>query len=426
MKALIITYYWPPAGGSGVQRWLKFVKYLQDYNVEPVVYIPENVSYPIVDDSLVNEIPKNIEIISHPIREPNNILSLFKKDSKQSAGFLNTNPSLLGRVLQYVRANYFIPDARKFWIKPSVEFLKKYLSENKIDVVITTGPPHSLHLIGLHLKKETGVKWISDFRDPWTDIDYFHQLPLSKKAKKKHHKLEQEVLLNSDAVLVVGKTMKENFSSYSKNIHVITNGYDTDTNLTTLKINLDTKFTITHIGMMNADRNPKILWEVLLEIIIENEDFKNNIEVKLIGKIATEVEDSLLVFPNKIINIIGYVSHAEVKKYQQSSQILLLAVNKVPSAKGIITGKIFEYLQAKRPILAIGPENGDLAEIFKETNAGIIVDFDNKQKLKLEILRLYSEYKKDNLIVKSKNIEQFQRKNLTKQLAVIIKEIIKT
>ena len=424
MKVLIITYYWPPAGGSGVQRWLKFVKYLQDFGIEPIVYTVDNPNYAIVDNSLENEAPKNVTILKQPIWEPNDVLSFFKtKNTKTSAGFLNPNPSIFGKILQYIRANYFIPDARKFWIKPSVKFLSEYLSNNCVDAIITTGPPHSLHLIGLQLKQKLAVKWISDFRDPWTEIDYFHQLPLTKKSIKKHQKLEKEVLENSDAVLVVGKTMKENFKQFSNNIQVITNGFDTENNSLENEVSLDKKFTITHIGLMNADRNPKILWEVLSELINEKKDFKNDIEIKLIGKIAENVNVSLRKLPKEIINKVGYVSHQEVKKYQQESQILLLAVNKVPSAKGIITGKIFEYLQAKRPILAIGPKDGDLAEILSETSAGHIVDFEDKNQLKEEIIKLYSEFKNGNLKVNSKNIEQYHRRELTKKLSEVIKTL---
>ena len=212
MKVLIITYYWPPAGGSGVQRWLKFVKYLQDFGIEPIVYTVDNPSYAIVDNSLENEVPDNITVLRKPIWEPNNIFSFFKKgNAKTSAGFLNPNPSFFGKILQYIRANYFIPDARKFWIKPSIKFLTNYLSENLVDGIITTGPPHSLHLIGLQLKQRLNIKWISDFRDPWTEIDYFHQLPLTKKSIKKHQKLEKEVLESSDAVFGCWKNNEREF-----------------------------------------------------------------------------------------------------------------------------------------------------------------------------------------------------------------------
>ncbi|WCC48350.1 glycosyltransferase [Tenacibaculum finnmarkense] len=308
-------------------------------------------------------------------------------------------------------------------MKPSVKYLEKYLSENKIDAIITTGPPHSLHLIGLKLKQKLNIKWIADFRDPWTDIDYFHQLPLTEKSIKKHHKLEQQVLENADATLVVGETMKENYKKFSKNIHVITNGYDSSKNEKNNVI-LDEKFSITHIGLMNSDRNPKVLWKALAELSEENSSFKNDLEIKLIGKLSDDVVADLEKYQFKNVEKTNYVPHKEVQKYQRNSQVLLLAVNKVPSAKGIITGKIFEYLQAKRPILAIGPEDGDLAVILKNTNSGTIVDFDDKEAIKKSVLNLYNSYKENRLQVSSKNIEQYHRKELTKKLSVILKQVV--
>ncbi|MDA8731573.1 glycosyl transferase family 1 [Flavobacteriaceae bacterium] len=422
-KVLIITYYWPPAGGSGVQRWLKFVKYLRDFNIEPVIYTVDNPSYPILDKSLESEIPKGLEILKQPIFEPNSVLSFFgNKKNKESAGFLNPNPAFFGKIAQYIRANYFIPDARKFWIKPSVKFLSNYLKNNKIDAIITTGPPHSMHNIGLALKEKFAIKWISDFRDPWTEIDYFKQLPLTKKAKKKHHQLEQEILEKSDMVIVVGETMRKKFYKHNHNIVVLTNGFDSYENSITKE--LDSNFSITHVGLMNADRNPAILWEVLHEISNQNIDFKNDLIIKLIGKTDETVIQDIQVFNPKNIVRIPYLEHEEVRKYQASSQVLLLSINRVPSAKGIITGKIFEYLQAKRPILCIGPEDGDAAAILKKTNAGKIVGFDHKNKLKATILKLYKDFKEEKLVVKSINIEQYHRKNITSQLAEVIKKVV--
>ena len=422
-KVLIITYYWPPAGGSGVQRWLKFSKYLRDFEIEPVIYTIDNPSYPILDKSSESEIPKDLEILKQAIFEPNSMLSFFgRNNKKESAGFLNPNPTFLGKIVQYIRANYFIPDARKFWIQPSVNFLSNYLENNHIDAIITTGPPHSMHLIGLELKKKLGIKWISDFRDPWTEIDYFQQLPLTKKATKKHQDLEQEVLIKSDMVVVVGETMKEKFLQHTKRIEVLTNGFDTIEDLSTQK--LDEKFSITHVGLMNSDRNPTILWEVLNEISNTNLNFKNDLRIKLIGKLDDAVIQDLKVFDHNTIETIPYLDHKDVSKYQASSQVLLLSINEVPSAKGIITGKIFEYLQAKRPILSIGPEDGDAAMILKNTNAGTIIGFKNKTALKATILNLYKDYKEGVLFVKSINIEQYHRKNITSQLAEVIKKVV--
>ncbi len=423
MKVLIITYYWPPSGGSGVQRWLKFATYLSDFGIEPVIYTVDNPSYAILDKTLENEVPKSVKIIKQSIREPNNFLSLFgKKNKKTSAGFLDANPSFFGKIAQYIRANYFIPDARKYWIKPSVKFLTEYLSKNTIDMVITTGPPHSLHLIGLELKKKLGVNWMADFRDPWTDIDYFHQLPLTNRAKEKHYQLEKEVVSMADCVLVVGKTMQQNYLKYNKKIEVITNGFDGGLN--TDNVQLDKKFTVVHVGLMNADRNPQVLFRVISELIKENKDFANDFQLILIGKLADDVNKSLEKHQLKsYVKIIDYLPHNEVINFQKMAQVLLLVVNNVPNAKGIITGKIFEYLQANRPVLAIGPTDGDLAGIISKTNSGTIVDFNDDKILRNTLIEFYKEYKNHNLVVKSKNIEQYHRKNLTRKLANIINSV---
>ncbi len=417
MKVLIITYYWYPSGGSGVQRWLKFVKYLREFGIEPIIYTVENPKYDFTDTSLFDDIPKDITVLRQPIFEPHN---LFKK-KKESAGFLNENPSFLGKVKKYIRANYFIPDARKFWIKPSVKFLQKYLSENTdIQTIISTGPPHSTHLIALQLKEKLPLKWIADFRDPWTDIDYFHKLPLTEKSLKKHHSLEKKVLQSADKVIVVGDTMKKNYQKITDNVLTITNGYDTE-NTKKENVILDSKFTLTHIGLMNSDRNPQILWEAIAEICKDNPDFKKDFLLQLIGKVDDNVLKDIEKYQlNDNVKIINYIPHSEVIDYQKKSQLLLLIVNNVPSAKGIITGKIFEYLQAKRHIVAIAPRNGDLDVILSKTNAGKTIDFDEKNILKEHLLTQYKDYKNNSLKIDSKGVEQYHRKELTAHLAKVI------
>ena len=423
MKVLLITYYWPPAGGSGVQRWLKFVKYLPEFGIEPVVYTVKDPHYAIRDESLVDQIPQGLEVIREGILEPGMILSGFgKKGKDSSAGFLNPNPSFIERQIQYVRANYFIPDAKKFWIKPSVKRLSDYLEKHEVDVLITTGPPHSLHLIGDALKKRFGISWLADFRDPWTNIDYFHSLPLTKSAIKKHHDLESMVLRNADCVLVVGKTMKEEFSDRNEKVCVLTNGFDDFEQPD--QVSLDREFSISHIGLMNADRNPHVFWRALGELVDESDAFKKDLVVKLVGKCAEDVYQS--IEENGLTDHVtspGYVSHQDVLRYQQSSQVLLICVNKVPSARSVITGKVFEYLQSKRPVLGIGPTDGDLAVILKETNTGQMVDFDDVKSLKKLIRQYYEKFKSGNLTVAPQNVEQYHRKNLTEKLAKLLKEM---
>ncbi|MGB5383252.1 MAG: glycosyltransferase [Lutimonas sp.] len=420
MKVLLITYYWPPAGGSGVQRWLYFAKYLSEMGLEMVIYTPENPEYALMDHNLVAEVPHDLKVIKTKILEPNQILAKIKGSKKQeSAGFLNPNPGFLERQLQFIRANYFIPDARQLWVKPSIEFLTDYLVKNPVDVVISSGPPHSMHLIGLALKENMSLKWIADFRDPWLDIDYFHQLPLTKKSKKKHAALEREVAKKADLILVVGKSMKEYYAQFNKNTQVISNGFVFKNS--TIDSQLDHSFSLTHVGLMNADRNPEMLWEVLGELLIEVEEFSKDLSINLIGKVDGQVKEQIK--KNNLENLTAYVDylpHDEVVKSQNSAQVLLLPVNRVPFARGIITGKVFEYLQSNRPILAIAPKDGDLAEIIEETQAGVVVDFHEKQKLKEEILSFYKKYKEQNLRIDSINIEQYNRR----QIAIKLKDLL--
>ena len=418
MKALIITYYWPPAGGSGVQRWLYFVKYLRDFGIEPVVFTVANPNYPIVDPNLDALIPKDIEVIRQKIWEPNNFLG--KRQKKTGAGFLPQKPSFLQKTAQYIRANYFIPDARKFWIKPSVERILKYLSSNEIDWIITTGPPHSVHLIGKAIKEQTNSKWLADFRDPWTEIDYFHRLPLTKKSLQKHKILEHTVISKADIITVVSANMLKSYKSINPNCHIITNGYDGEIALKNEA--LDSKFSLTHIGLLNADRNPHIFWKTIRKMIAENPDFKKKLQINLIGKIADEVQKSIATYKlEKHISIIDYLPHSEVFSYLKKSQVLLLFVNDVPSAKGIVTGKVFEYLRALRPILAIAPTKGDLSNILNYTKAGKVVDFQDMVLLEKQLTAYFDAFSNEGLKVDSKNIENYQRKNLSKQLALLLK-----
>lgn len=274
-KVLIVTYYWPPAGGPGVQRWLKFVKYLRDFNIEPIVFIPENPNYPITDAAFLKEVPEGIKIIQQPIFEPYQLASFLssKKTKRISSGIIQTkNQSTLEKILLWIRGNLFIPDARKYWIKPSVKAIANILQQESIDTVITTGPPHSVHLIGLGLKEKLGVTWLADFRDPWTTIGYHKKLKLTEGAKRKHKFLEKRVLNVADHVIVTSPSTKSEFQALTQQpISVITNGFD-EYHITEQP--LDKEFTMVHIGSLLTGRNPENLWRVLSEIISENIAFK--------------------------------------------------------------------------------------------------------------------------------------------------------
>lgn len=428
-RALIITYYWPPAGGPGVQRWLKFVKYFREFGVEPIVYAPENPNYPLVDENFsdqstgaASEIPSDIEIIKQPISEPYRFAKLFsKKKTKQiSSGIISKKEaSALEKLMLYVRGNFFIPDARVGWVKPSVVFLSKYLAENPVDVIITTGPPHSLHLIGMQLQKKMNLKWIADFRDPWTTIHYHKSLRLSKASERKHKALEAAVLKAANLITVTSQTTKKEFEIITNSpIEVITNGYDISK---PMDYELDSKFSISHIGSMLSERNPEVLWKVLAKICKENRDFKNDLHLKFAGAISDEVKKSLQDFElESNCSFLGYVSHSEALKLQCQSRVLLLVEINSSVTRAIIPGKLFEYMAARRPIIALGPKQSDMEAIINETKSGSFFNYWEEEGILVEILRLYASYKSGNLGISSEGIEKYCRRELTKQMALLI------
>lgn len=424
-KVLIIAYYWPPAGGPGVQRWLKFVKYLPDFKIEPIVYVPENATYPIIDQDFVKQI-NNVTIIKQPINEPYKIASIFSKKETQtiSSGIIKDQKkqSFIEKILLYIRGNFFIPDARVGWVNPSVDYLSTYIKTNAVDAIITTGPPHSMHLIGLELQKRFAVKWIADFRDPWTSIGYHKELKLTEKSAQKHKDLERQVLTNADAILTTSYTTKQEFAEITKKpIHVITNGYDV-THIE--KPMMDEKFTISHIGSLLSKRNPRILWKALKEILKENEQFRVDFQLQLIGKVSSEIVDTIKEFRlDTYLNLLGYVSHTEALKYQRSSQMLLLIEIDSYETQGIIPGKLFEYMAAERPVLAIGPRESDVEKIIKDTNVGKYFNYDDLDDVKKYILDCYLQYQQKNLKVYGMGLQYFSRKKLTEKLADVLKNI---
>ncbi|MDI9311758.1 MAG: glycosyltransferase family 4 protein [Limnohabitans sp.] len=422
-KVLIITYYWPPAGGPGVQRWLKFVKYLPDFGIQPIVYIPENPTYPLIDEKLLSEVSDKAIVLKNKIIEPYAWASFFSKKStkKISSGIIpnQKKQSFVQKIMLWVRGNLFIPDARVFWVKPSVKFLSEYIQQNNIETIITTGPPHSLHLIGLALKNKLNVKWIADFRDPWTTIGYHSELKLTKSSASKHKKLEKEVMQTSDELIVTSPTTKKEFEAItSKPIHVITNGYDSEN---VKKQPLDEKFTLAHIGSFLSNRNPQILWQSLQELIAENEEFKKTFELKLIGATSQEVMDAISKFGlTDFVNNLGYISHQEAVEHQRKSQVLLLIEIDSEETKSIIPGKVFEYIVSERPIIAIGPKDSDFAEIITSTNTGAFFTYQEKERLKTTLFNHFEKFLMGNLSVQAVGLQQYSRKNLTETLSKLL------
>ncbi|MBI1836650.1 MAG: glycosyl transferase family 1 [Flavobacteriia bacterium] len=423
-SAVLITFYWPPAGGAGVHRWLRFSNYFKENGVNLHVYCPENAEWPLIDKELESLISSEIKIIKRKIFEPHKYIGK-KNNPNVSGGFTRSNKSsIVQKLVIWTRGNLFIPDARMFWIRPSISFLKKYIKAHpEIKTIISTGPPHSLHLIARKLKKQfPNVKWIADFRDPWTEIDFYKELNLGKWADKQQHRLEKACLQEADEVVTISQNCAIGLETIAgRKIEVITNGYnfpefDQDS------IQLDQKFSIVHFGSMPFARNPEVIWQALHILCNENDQFRKDLEIKLVGPVDYTVQER--IEQNKLTSYfkhIPLVKHQESIQMQRETQVLLLVGNNTGNVKGILTGKFFEYLGAYRPILAVGAKNSDLEEMISFTKSGFFVDYNNLNEAKNAILHFYELFQKKQLHVHSENLSYFTSQELAKKFCELIK-----
>ena len=422
-KILIISYYWPPAGGPGVQRWLKFAKYLPEFNISPVLFVPENANYTIKDNSLKSEVCKDLEIIKLPIFEISSFFPWLKSLNSIRSGNIskNRNQSILQKIIFFLRGNLFIPDMKIFWKINSVNFLENYISENNIETIVTTGPPHSLHLIGLELKRKLNINWISDFRDPWVNLNYLNRFHLLPFIKKYHKKLRDKVINNSDAVIVTSKRLKELYSEINSNIFLVTNGYD----YSVTAIKLDKKFSISHVGSLYNERNPEFLWDIIDELSKSLQGFKNDLQINIIGNNNKKIKQELGKREfNDCIVYHDYVEHKKAIEFMCSSQVLLMLEVNDNESSYAIPGKLFDYLNSNRPIISIGPEQSEVGEILSNTGSGKFFSYKDYNSLKFYVEELYKNYL--NNLSSSKNnhnIEVYHRKNLTSKLVEVINKI---
>lgn len=369
-RLLIITYYWPPNGGAGVQRWLKFTKYLPEHGWQPVIYTPSNPEVILPDAALELEVPKEAELVKRPITEPYGFYKQLTgrgKDAKVHTAFLSEEKRQGWRedAALWVRSNLFIPDARVWWVKPSIRNLKAYLKDNPVDAVVTTGPPHSLHLIGRALKRDLGLRWIADWRDPWTNIDFYQQLKLTGWADRKHKRLERAVLKEADHTIAVGWTMAAELEALgAKHVDVITNGYD-PADVPSSPATVDDAFSLVHVGSLSATRNAPELWKALAQLCQQDPVFAAKLKLRFVGAVDHTALASIAAagLADKVERI-GPVSHAEAMRHMQQARVLLLLLNDTANAKGILTSKLFEYLSVGRPLLSIGPKDGDVARVL--------------------------------------------------------------
>ena len=437
-RVLIITYYWPPTGGSGVQRWVKFAKYLPSEGWQPVIYTPENPEQLAVDHSLEAEIPEGTEVIKTRITEPYELYKKFLRRSGHSKEAVEVNPvnaqnkSFAQKAAMWVRGNLFRPDPRCLWINPSVRYLKKYLEDHPVDLIVSTGPPQSMHLIGRKLAQQTGLPWIADFRDPWTKIFYFKHLSMTKATERWHQKMEKAVLDDADAVVAVSPLVQQEFQAMTRTpVELITNGYDEcdfpEGRDKDAAGGEDKDFIITHTGLFAADGNPTVLWDVLSEKCRKDEDFRKALKIKLIGKTDAQVLESIEEAGLKEnLEDLGYQKHSVAVQAQRKASLLILPLRKEPEYKAVLPGKLFEYLASCRPVMGIGQPDGAMSMILDKTNIGAVYDWEDSISMQKYIDERGKAHLSGTLILKDGDISVFTRRNLTHQMVELFNKVIES
>jgi glycosyltransferase involved in cell wall biosynthesis len=419
-KVLIITYYWPPSGGAGVQRWLKFAKYLPEYGWEPIILTvdPAYAAYPVIDSSLNENLPESVKVFATPATD---YFSIYKKDKSKipTAGFANnSDSSFKGKILRFIRGNFFIPDPRRGWNKFALKKACEIIESENVNHIITTSPPHSTQLIGLKIKKRyPGIKWIADLRDPWTDIYYYDMFYPTFISKMIDSQLEKSVLRNTDRIITVGSSLKDSYSLKVREVGnktaVITNGYD-ETDFKDISITNPPVFRITYVGTL-TEAYPVIgLISSLKSLRLQGKDFV----LRFVGTVPENTKGLILShIPETSAEFLSYVSHSEAIKYMMDSTVLILIIPLHKSNKTILTGKLFEYLASMKPILCLGPIDGDAAEIIIKCTAGITVDYNDEEK----ILEFLLNIETHSGLGDKNAIRELSRQNLTKQLAAVLK-----
>lgn len=420
-KVLIITYYWPPSGGSGVQRWLKFAKYLPGAGWEPIIFTPENPDFDLQDETLLSEISPQLEVIKFPIWEPYQLLDKLrgKKETHPGRVLEQSKKGWVEKAAIWLRANLMIPDPRVFWVKPSVKFLEELIQKGQFDAIITTGPPHSMHLIGRELKRKTGIFWLADFRDPWSQWEFLDKLPMQRYVKKKHQEMEQSVLQEANVVTTISPTFQKNLKELSnRSVELLTNGFD--------PADIPEKFDpvpqksgrlhLVYSGIIDSIRNPMNLLFAMKE---EFKPLDEDVSFTFVGRVSDQVksqieEDSWL---KNHVNFVGYVSHEEVFAYYEKADGLVLILTNTKNAQGNIPGKLFEYLATRIPVIALGDPKGDSSEILVQAGESPVLSYSDHVKIQLRLRTMFDSNKKAD---QDTSIDHFSRKNLSVQLANLL------
>lgn len=423
-RVLIITYYWPPSAGSGVQRWLKFAKYLPDYGWDPVIFTPENPDFELKDPLMEKDVSPHMEVLKFPIWEPYQVLRMLKKEKISDPGILieKKQKSWFDKVAIWIRANAIIPDPRVYWVKPSIKFLGQLMESNNFQAIITTGPPHSMHLIGRDLRRRYGIPWLADFRDPWSTWEFLDTLPMIDWVKSRHRKLEASVFEEADALVTISPTFQQEMEKLAeKKIEVITNGFDPVDLPSDFSLSPPTSETleIVYTGVIDAIRDPMPFLLAMKEVFGQT---KNKVKLTFVGRVSQQVKNSVMEdsWLSSHVELAGYVPHEAVFQYYEKAHVLLLILTNTKNAKGNIPGKLFEYMATGRKIVALGDPDGDSSQILRKAKAGEVFRHKDGKGL---ISFLENCHAKTGSSPQRPIDTSYERKTLTGQLADLLYKI---
>ena len=425
-RVLVIAYYWPPSGGSGVQRWVKMCKYLPSFGWTPVVYTPEDPAVTSTDLSLLEDIDPLLEVLKQPIVEPGKFAG--KTTSSTVTPINSSSKGLKQRLMMWIRANVFIPDPRVVWVRPSVKFLKKYLKEHPVDAIISTGPPHSMHLIARKLSMDTGIPWVADFRDPWTKMYYLKYLPLTGRSRRAQENMEASVLREASRIVAVTPLMKEDFGAMTTTpVEMITNGYDEGdfpASMPSAGSDNNGLFTLLHAGLLASDGNPVQLWKALGEMTAENPLFASRLRLQLCGKTDAAVLESIREAGlEHYVDNVGYQPHDKVVRLMRNASALLLPLRNAAEYRPIIPGKTFEYLASRRPVMGIGQKDGAMAAVLEDAGAGETFEWEDKDGMKAWMEDKFRKFIAGELDDNASSPEKYSRRNLARQFAALLDDI---
>lgn len=422
-KVLIITYYWPPSGGSGVQRWLKFAKYLPESGWEPVIFTPENPDFDLKDETLLDEVSPDLEVMKFPIWEPYQLLNKIRGKKKTHPGRVleQKEQGWIEKTAIWLRANLIIPDPRVFWVKPSVKFLTDLVKNGQFQAIITTGPPHSIHLIGRGLKRKTGVLWLADFRDPWSQWEFLDKLPMQSIVRKRHSNLEKTVLKEADIITTISPTFQRDLKKIvNREVELLTNGFDPSDIPSGFKPvkKKPRQLNLVYSGIIDSIRNPMPLLKAMKE---EFKPRQEKVSFTFVGRVSDSVQEQVAAdsWLKEHVHMAGYVSHEEVFGFYEKADALVLILTNTKNAQGNIPGKLFEYLATGIPVIALGDPKGDTSEILEKCGAEKVISHDDHVGIQVCLRKLFEDEVK---VSNTTSINQYSRKNLSLKLAKLLDE----